>query len=251
MKETASREKAKLVRLQEILGYHFTRPELLLQAITHSSYANERVINQIGDYERLEFLGDAVLELCVSEYLFTSYPEEPEGRLTRRRASLVCEKALAGCARALSLEDFILFGKGESKGSGKRKDSIVADVAEAVLGAIFLDGGFEEARAFVNRLAIQSIEERAPVIDAKTSLQEMVQGRFQKDISYRLAGESGPDHMKSFSMEVLLGDEVLGRGSGRSKKEGEQEAARQAILKLKERYPEIYGRQGSGVIPCI
>ncbi len=230
---------ATLGQLEERLGYSFQDRSLLQQALTHSSYANERTVNRIQDYERLEFLGDAVLELCTSEYLYETYPDKPEGWLTRRRASLVNEKALAFCARQISLEDYILLGKGERKGEGKKKDSIISDVAEACIGAIYLDGGFAPARAFVRRFALSDIEERSFMIDAKTTLQELVQGHFQRDISYRLAGESGPDHLKVFTMEVLLGDEVLGRGEGHSKKDAEQEAAREAVRRLREDYPEM------------
>ena len=231
---------AALHTLEERLSYTFQDISLLQQALTHSSYANERTIHKTGDYERLEFLGDAVLELCTSEYLYQTYPDKPEGWLTRRRASLVNEKALASCARKISLEEYILLGRGESRGEGRRKDSIVSDVAEACIGAIYLDGGFEAARAFVRRFALTDIELRALVIDAKTILQELVQGHFQKDISYRLVDQSGPDHLKHFEMEVLLGEEVLGRGEGHSKKDAQQEAAHRAILYLKERYPEVF-----------
>ena len=226
-------------KLQELLGYRFRNDTLLLQALTHSSYANERVIRSTGDYERLEFLGDAVLELCTSEFLYEGYPDKREGWLTRRRASLVNEKALAYCARKLSLQEYIRFGKGEISISGRKRDSIVADVSEAIIGAIYLDGGFDAARDFVRRFALSDIEERDLIIDAKTTLQELVQGRFQKDISYRFVSEEGPEHDKTFTMEVLLDDEVMGTGSGHSKKDAEQEAAYRGILRLYEEYPEL------------
>ncbi len=228
-----------LVTLQGLIGYRFKDESLLLRAITHSSYANERTEAGSGDYERLEFLGDAVLELATSDFLYKRYPEKPEGWLTRKRASLVNEKALAYCARKWKLQEFIRFGRGDIGVSGKKRDSIVSDVSEAIIGAIYLDGGFAIAREYVERFALQDIEERVLVLDAKTSLQELVQGHLQQDISYRFVCEDGPEHDKTFTMEVLLGDEVMGCGKGHSKKDAEQEAAYQGILKLYEKYPRL------------
>ncbi|MBQ9438440.1 MAG: ribonuclease III [Lachnospiraceae bacterium] len=227
-----------LALLQERLRYQFHNLSLLSTAITHSSFANERTIHPVEDYERLEFLGDAVLEVCSSEYLYKKYTGKQEGWLTRRRASLVNEKALALCARKLELQEFIRFGKGERE-TGKAKDSIVADVSEAIIGAIYLDGGFEEAKSFVSWFVLAHEEEHVTFVDAKTILQETIQGHFQQDISYRLVSQFGPDHRKTFVMQVLLGEEVLGEGEGHSKKDAEQEAARQAILRIREKYPKI------------
>lgn len=220
--------------LEKKSGYHFQNPLLLKQAMTHSSYANEHKAKGYHDNERLEFLGDAVLEVVSSEFLFRNYPALPEGDLTKLRASIVCEPTLALCARALDLGDFLLLGKGEEHTGGRKRDSIVSDAMEALIGAIYLDGGFASAKEFVHRFIMTDIEHKKLFYDSKTILQEIVQSDFKgEEISYDLTGETGPDHDKKFLVDVMIGDTVLGHGIGRTKKAAEQEAAYQAIIKLK------------------
>lgn len=219
--------------LEKKSGYHFQNPLLLKQAMTHSSYANEHKAKGYHDNERLEFLGDAVLEVVSSEFLFRNYPALPEGDLTKLRASIVCEPTLALCARALDLGDFLLLGKGEEHTGGRKRDSIVSDAMEALIGAIYLDGGFASAKEFVHRFIMTDIEHKKLFYDSKTILQELVQGE-RRQLSYRLIGESGPDHDKSFSVEVCVDDEVISTGAGHTKKAAEQEAAYKALLILKK-----------------
>lgn len=218
--------------LEKKSGYHFQNPLLLKQAMTHSSYANEHKAKGYHDNERLEFLGDAVLEVVSSEFLFRNYPALPEGDLTKLRASIVCEPTLALCARALDLGDFLLLGKGEEHTGGRKRDSIVSDAMEALIGAIYLDGGFASAKEFVHRFIMTDIEHKKLFYDSKTILQEIVQANFKEVISYRLIGEEGPDHDKSFHVAVSIGEKVYGLGTGRTKKAAEQDAAYQSILKL-------------------
>ena len=187
----------------------------------------------MGNNERLEFLGDAVLELTSSEFLFEKYSQMPEGELTKKRASMVCEPTLALCARELSLGEYLLLGKGEEATGGRRRDSIVSDAMEALIGAIYLDGGFANAKEFVQRFILNDIENKQLFYDSKTTLQEIVQGRYEEDVRYVLLREEGPDHNKSFYMQALLGEKVLGEGCGHTKKAAEQQAAYCAIKKLK------------------
>ena len=203
--------------------------------MTHSSYVNEKRLKKTDCNERLEFLGDAVLELVSSEYLFFENPKMPEGELTKLRASMVCEKALAFCARDLDLGDFLLLGKGEDATGGRKRDSITSDALEALIGAIYLDGGFANAKEFILNHVLNDLEGKRLFYDSKTILQELVQGNSEKRICYELVGEVGPDHNKSFQVEVRIGDTTYGQGIGRTKKAAEQEAAYQAILKLKNR----------------
>ncbi len=170
--------------LEKAVGYHFREEDLLRQALTHSSYANEQRINKIGHYERLEFLGDAVLELLSSEYLFETYPLMPEGRLTKLRASLVCEPSLAACAKAMGLDAYLLLGRGEEASGGRERHSILSDALEALIGAVYLDGGIEEARRFVHRRVLQDLEQRRLFQDSKTMLQEVVQKDWKAQIEY-------------------------------------------------------------------
>lgn len=220
--------------LEERIGYVFQNKELIKQALTHSSYANERKINKEKDYERIEFLGDAVLELISSEFLFKENPEMPEGQLTKKRASIVCEPALAFCARDLELGKFIFLGKGEELTGGRNRDSIISDVMEAVIGAIYLDSGFAQASSFIHRFILSDLEEKKLFYDAKTILQEVVQKKGQ-DVTYVLTGESGPEHDKEFFMEAYLGEKFLGKGSGHSKKSAQQHAAYEALLKMRKK----------------
>ena len=220
--------------LEKKSGYHFQNPHLLKQAMTHSSYANEHKAKGYHDNERLEFLGDAVLEVVSSEFLFRHYPALPEGDLTKLRASIVCEPTLALCARELDLGDFLLLGKGEEHTGGRKRDSIVSDAMEALIGAIYLDGGFASAKEFVHRFIMTDIEHKKLFYDSKTILQEQVQKNWHDgEIAYVLTGEEGPDHDKTFSVEVWIGEQCMGQGSGRTKKAAEQMAAYRAICRLK------------------
>ena len=224
----------KLKELQERIGYRFQREELLHQALSHSSYVNEHRQEAGGDNERLEFLGDAVLELSSSEFLYLEYPEMPEGDMTKLRASLVCEPTLAMCAREMNLPDYLLLGKGEEHTGGRFRDSIVSDALEALLGAIYLDGGFASAKEFVKKWILTDIEHKKLFYDSKTILQEMAQRDYRdQEVSYVLVGEEGPDHAKQFIAEVRIGGKALGRGRGSTKKGAEQEAAYRAIILLK------------------
>lgn len=227
-------KKQDLKELEKKTGYTFQDFSLFRQALTHSSYANEHKQEKLHDNERLEFLGDAVLEIISSEFLFFQYPKLPEGDLTKLRASIVCEPTLALCTRELNLGEYLLLGKGEERTGGRYRDSIVSDAMEALIGAIYLDGGFANAKEFVKRFILTDIEHKKLFYDSKTILQEIVQGDFKgEEICYRLTGETGPDHDKKFLVDVLIGEAVYGQGVGRTKKAAEQEAAYQAIIKLK------------------
>ena len=228
-------EEYTMENLQERIGYHFKNTALLKRALTHSSYMNEQKINKNGDYERLEFLGDAVLELVSSEFLFHEHPEVPEGELTKMRASMVCEPSLAFCARDIELGNFILLGKGEENTGGRERDSIISDVMEAVTGAIYLDGGMEPAKAFIHRFILSDLEDKQLFYDSKSNLQELIQGKLKKEFQYELLEESGPEHNKLFKVAVRMEDEVLGEGEGRTKKAAEQQAAYKALLLLRVR----------------
>nr|WP_296005583.1 ribonuclease III [uncultured Blautia sp.] len=227
------KESKKFLELEKKIGYKFENFDLLVNAMTHSSYANEHHISYTGNNERLEFLGDAVLEITSSEFLFHKYPDLPEGKLTKKRASMVCEPTLALCAREIPLGDYLLLGKGEEATGGRKRDSIVSDAMEALIGAIYLDGGFANAKEFISRFVLNDIENKQLFYDSKTTLQEIVQGQFEEDVRYVLVKEEGPDHNKSFYVEAILGEKVLGQGCGHTKKAAEQQAAYCAIKKLK------------------
>lgn len=219
--------------LEKKIGYTFHNRALLKQAVTHSSFANEQKINRQKHYERLEFLGDAVLELVSSDFLFQTHPEMPEGQLTKLRASMVCEPALAYCAKDLTLDSYIQLGKGEEATGGRYRDSIISDVMEAVIGAIYLDGGMEPARTYIHRFVLSDLENKQLFLDSKTNLQEYMQQNLKKEFHYRLVDESGPEHDKVFVVEVVMEEKVLGRGKGRTKKAAEQQAAYEALLGFK------------------
>lgn len=221
--------------LEQKIGYRFQNRALLKQALTHSSFANEQKINKLADYERLEFLGDAVLELVSSEFLFRENPQLTEGKLTKLRSSMVCEPALAYCARDLELGQYMLLGKGEEATGGRKRESITSDAMEAMIGAIYLDGGFQEAHDFIHRFILSDLENKILFYDAKTVLQEMVQAMPEEEFRYQLIGESGPDHDKEFLVEALLNGKKVGAGKGRTKKSAEQQAAYEAILYLRGR----------------
>ena len=220
--------------LEQTIGYTFHDKKLLKQALTHSSYANEKKLGKLGCNERLEFLGDAVLELVSSDVLYHRFPKIPEGELTKKRASLVCEPSLAYCARQFDLPKYLLLGRGEDMTGGRMRDSIVSDATEALLGAIYLDGGFENARAFVLNFILNDMEHKQLFYDSKTILQEMVQEGGRQPVEYVLTDESGPDHNKQFTVEVRIGGVSAGTGVGHTKKAAEQAAAYQAIREMKQ-----------------
>lgn len=217
--------------LEEKIGYTFRDRNLLKQAMIHSSYANERQLPKYACNERLEFLGDAVLELVSSEFLFSEHKTMPEGELTKTRASMVCEPSLAFCARELGLGGYLLLGKGEDATGGRQRESITSDAMEALIGAIYLDGGFANAKEFIHRFVLNDLEHRKLFFDSKTILQEQIQSETEEPLRYELIKEEGPDHNKRFTVTVSLGNDILGTGSGRTKKAAEQEAAYRAILK--------------------
>ena len=225
--------KEALKELQEKIGYQFRDETLLKQALTHSSFANEQKINKLGNYERLEFLGDAVLELVTSEFLFNENKDMPEGQLTRLRASMVCEPALAYCARDIRLGSYILLGKGEEATGGRKRDSIISDVMEAVIGAIFLDGGIENAKKYIYRFVLSDLEDKILFMDSKTLLQEEIQKNNTAQLRFELVGETGPDHDKEFRVEAYLDEKLIGTGVGRTKKAAEQQAAYEALVRIK------------------
>ena len=219
--------------LEEAIGYHFGNISLLQNALTHSSYANERWHNSLLSNERLEFLGDSILGMLVAEYLFRSFPDRPEGELTRMRADMVCDKTLAAVAKEIHLGDHLLLGHGEEQGGGRCRDSILADAMESVIAACFLDGGMEAAQRFIRRFILVEVPvTKLHNADYKTQLQELVQQKRNQVLSYGLSGESGPDHDKQFEVEVSLNGHIVGKGTGSSKKRAEQDAARAAIEQL-------------------
>lgn len=195
---------ADFTRLMQIIQYNFQKPELLEQAFTHSSYANERRINRIQDYERLEFLGDAVLEMLTSHALLLQFPDKREGELSKLRSSLVCEYCLAQCARDLHYQDYVRLSKGERQTGGADRDSLLCDLFESVLGAIFLDGGMEPAAAYVERFLLSDMDNKRLFYDAKTNLQELVQKENLGEVEYVLVDTKGPDHNKHFFVEVRI-----------------------------------------------
>lgn len=221
-------------KFENTIGYTFKDKSLLIQAFTHSSFVNEQKINKKPDYERLEFLGDAVLEMLSSEYLFKKYPEKKEGEMSKIRASLVCEPALAFDAEKLDIRHYMQLGKGEEATGGRNKESIIADMVEAVIGALFLDGGIEESKRFIYSYVLTNEESMQMFSDSKSILQEIVQGQNLGQIRYEICGESGPEHDKIFDVRVFVGDKNFGEGSGKTKKAAEQKAAYKAILELKK-----------------
>lgn len=203
-------------------------------AVCHSSYVNEHRMERLDCNERLEFLGDAVLELVSSEFLYQKYPRKPEGELSKLRASLVCEPSLAMSAREMGLEKYLLLGNGEEATGGRQRDSIISDALEAAIGAIYLDGGITNAKEFILAHVLNDIEHKQLFFDSKTILQERVQGRMEGQICYRLVGEKGPDHDKSFFVKLFIGDEEYGSGQGHTKKAAEQRAAYEALCKIND-----------------
>ena len=220
--------------LEEKLGYHFENPALLENALTHSSYANENRAKGFQSNERLEFLGDSVLGMIVADYLYRAHPNLPEGDLTRTRAALVCEGSLAEVAQQLDLGSYLKLGRGEDAGGGRTRPSIVADAVEAVLAAVYLDGGIGSARKIIRRFILDREVEKGANRDFKTALQELVQRESGQVLGYRMTGSEGPDHAKVFSVEVDLNGSTIGQGRGHSKKEAEQMASKAAIQKLQQ-----------------
>ena len=220
--------------IEHRIGYTFHNPALLEKALTHSSYSNEHRLGKLNNNERLEFLGDAVLEVVSSEFLYKKYPERPEGELTKQRASMVCEQTLALCARDLELGSYLLLGRGEDMTGGRERASVTSDAMEAMIGAIYLDGGFANAKEYIDRFILNDIENKQLFFDSKTILQEIVQGEMECEPVYELTGEEGPNHNKKFTVQVLIREQVYGTGSCRTKKAAEQEADYAALLKLKK-----------------
>ena len=222
--------------LERKLNYAFRNPALLQEALNHSSYANEHRAAHLHSNERLEFLGDSVLGFVTAEFLFQRHPEAPEGDLTRIRAALVCEESLHEVAQSLDLGRYLMLGRGEEQGGGRERPSILADATESVFAAVYLDGGMEAAGALIHRVLLdkereEAVEERRR--DYKTELQELVQRKSGSTLSYRMVGSNGPDHAKVFEAAALLNGEAYSTGTGHSKKEAEQSAARAALEKLK------------------
>ena len=219
--------------LEAAIGYRFQNISLLQQAMAHSSYANERWHDSLMSNERLEFLGDSILGMLVADYLYRTFPNRPEGELTRMRADMVCERSLAVVAVRLDLGKHLLLGKGEEQGGGRGRESILADAVESVIAACYLDGGMEAAKNFVQKFVLDHVPVNRPYnMDYKTALQEKVQQKKNQTLSYVLVGESGPDHDKHFEVQLRLNDQVVGVGSGSSKKRAEQDAARVALETL-------------------
>ena len=219
--------------LEAAIGYRFKNITLLQNALTHSSYANERWHNSLKSNERLEFLGDSILGMVVAEYLYKPFPDRPEGELTRMRADMVCEKTLAAVAARIELGRHLMLGNGEEQSGGRSRDSILADAVESVIAASVLDGGMEAARKLIEKFILVEVPvKKLNNADYKTALQELVQQKKNQTLSYRLVGESGPDHDKRFDVEVSLNGCVSGIGSGSSKKRAEQMAAQDALEKL-------------------
>ena len=218
---------------QKIIQYQFNNIGLLKNALTHSSYANEKKTGNYKDNERLEFLGDAVLELTSSEFIYTGNPDMNEGKMTRLRASIVCEPTLAMCARQIHLQEYIMLGKGEYLTGGRTRDSIISDALEALIGAIYLDGGFANAKEFIHRFVLNDLENKQLFYDSKTILQEVVQAH-GLEVEYELTGEEGPEHDKKFHVIAKAGNLFVVKGTGHTKKAAQQQAAYNALLHLKK-----------------
>lgn len=227
-------DQEKILEFEERIGYRFEHPDLLITALTHSSYSNEKRLNRYENNERLEFLGDAVLELVSSEFIFRANPKKPEGDLTRTRARYVCEPTLALCAREIQLGEYLRLGRGEEMTGGRDRDSILSDAMEATIGAVYLDGGFSRAKEYIEKAILKDIEKKSLFYDSKTFLQEIAQKR-HAELQYELLGEEGPDHNKVFQVGVLMDGKKLAAAYGKTKKKAEQAAAYEAILLLESK----------------
>lgn len=214
------------------IHYTFKNKNLIRQALTHSSYANEHRMNKLYNNERLEFLGDAVLEIVSSDFLYRKFPKMQEGQLSKKRASLVCEPTLALCAREIKLGAYLMLGKGEEATGGRERDSVVSDAMEAVIGAIYLDSGLKAASDFIMSFILNDIERKELFRDCKTILQEEIQGKYHETVTYEVTGYSGPEHNRQFIVQAKIGDRVLGEGCGRTKQAGGQDAAYHALIAL-------------------
>lgn len=221
-----------LDEFQNRIGYQFNDINMLKNALTHSSYANEIKLKKVSNNERLEFLGDAVLELTSSDYIYRNN-QMSEGEMSRLRASIVCEPTLAMCARSFGLEKYIMLGKGEELTGGRERDSIISDACEALIGSIYIDGGFANAKEFIEKFILNDLENKKLFYDSKTILQEMVQAMGDELLNYEMIREEGPDHNKVFEARALVGAREIGRGIGRTKKGAESLAAYRGILCLK------------------
>lgn len=230
----------RLTQFENIIAYSFRQRRWLCQALTHSSYSREQQ-RKVADYERLEFLGDAVLELCTSQMLFEKY-DWPEGKLTKTRAKIVCEASLSYVAKALSFGEFIVMNYGEEKTGGRERDSILCDVVEAVIGAVYVDGGMEQARALIDRILYSRLEEIPDErqTDFKSALQELLQGQGKEKPVYQVVAEEGPPHDRTFISELWLEGKAVCRGEGKSKKEAAQRAAEKALTIL-TRKEDVHG----------
>lgn len=216
--------------LETAIGYQFRNITLLQNALSHSSYANERWHDSLKSNERLEFLGDSVLGMVVADYLYRNFPNRPEGELTRMRADMVCEKTLATVANTLGLGQHLMLGRGEELGGGRQRESILADAVESVIAACYLDGGMEAAKQFIQKFILVNVPlTKLKNADYKTALQELVQQKKNQVLAYNLVGESGPDHDKEFRVELTINGKVVGVGVGSSKKRAEQAAAHEAM----------------------
>ena len=220
--------------LEEALGYRYQNRDLLRQALSHSSYANEVYKDSLDSYERVEFLGDSILGFVTAEYLYRTFPLKPEGELTRIRSELVCEKNLAAVAEQIHLGEYLLLGHGESQGGGRHRSGILCDVMEALIAAAYLDSGFEEAKGIVYRLVLPMLEKISQNRDYKTELQELIQRKKNQQITYEILKETGPDHCKEFLVRVSVNGTEIGRGTGTSKKRAEQAAAGYALEQLRK-----------------
>ncbi|OPX43207.1 ribonuclease 3 [Ruminiclostridium hungatei] len=237
MSSDTNNETSNIPALEQRINYVFKDKGTVLTAITHSSYANEKKARKLKYNERIEFLGDSVLSLTISEHLYKRYPDLPEGELTVTRAKIVCENSLSRCAADIGLGELLLLGKGEELSGGRSKSSILSDAYEALIGAIYMDGGFETAKAFILKHMediIKNSMQGKLFYDYKTQLQEKIQQKGDQQITYSVIDEKGPDHNKTFVTQIKINDVICGQGSGRSKKESEQNAARDALDKLSE-----------------
>ena len=225
-------KKEMIAAFEQEVGYVFQDKNLISTALTHSSYSNEKRWEKHRCNERLEFLGDAVLEVVSSTWIFHDHPRMPEGEMTRKRASYVCEPTLALCAREIHLGEYLLLGKGEDQTGGRERDSILSDALEATIGAVYLDGGFDAAKSYIEHHILQDIENKALFYDSKTILQEIVQSHEGSVLEYQLLEESGPDHCKKYTMAVIVDGEQMAVATGQTKKKAEQAAAYQAILRM-------------------